>query len=321
MGYKKKPRAQKRKYIKRRTGAKAQSKQIMSLAKSVGKLTKSNYETIATCWNRPLLSVDTVTGGTTAYLCGLPVSMANCYGQNTVDTAGDLDQRLQWVDNIAIASMSTFRKNPLFGSSENARDSPEVTHMGGYLNYRFVSSEPSFSTYTIALIQPKRRHANQIVVDRTLKNTTVLNNTAGAGAYLTQGVDYITHPDILGTTFNKKFWKVHYKRVHNFSHPNATSINRTVSANNDNPRYNAIIQEGTMKIPGGTVIRNFNRTPYEDTSNPDQGFMKTSASQIGFVDEPPASTCYVCVINNGVSADAETVNLAFLVKDYYKAVV
>lgn len=321
MGYKRKPRAQKKKYIKRRTGAKAQSKQIMSLAKSVGKLTKSNYETIATCWNRPLSSVDAVLGGTNAYLCGLPVSMANCYNQNTVDTAGNVDKRLEWVDNLAIVTTTTYRKNPLFGSSENARDSPEVTHMGGYLNYRFISDELSFSTYTIALIQPKRRSANQIVVDRTLKNTTITVNTAGAGGYLTEGVDFITHPDILGTTFNKKFWKVLYKRTHNFSHPNAISFNRTVSANNSSPKHNAIIQEGNIRLLGGTVIRNFNRTEYEDVNSPDMGFMKTSASQIGFVDEPPASTCYLCVINNGAAADAQTVKLAFLVKDYYKAVV
>ncbi len=65
--------------------------------------------------------------------------------------------------------MGNFRKNPLFGSSENARDSPCITHMGSVLNYRFINGEPAFGTYTIYLIRPKRKQANQLVVDRQLK--------------------------------------------------------------------------------------------------------------------------------------------------------
>lgn len=321
MPYKKKPKVLKRKNIKRKTGAKAQSKQISALSKQVSSLTKQQYETVALCWNRPDLTVDTLTGGTNAYLCPLPASMCNAYSQNTVLTQGDADQRIQWVDNLALAAMDNFRKNPLFGSSENARDSPCVTHMGSILNYRMKSSEPSLSTYSIYLIRPKRAHANQIVVDRQLKNGTTLNTTNGAAGSLTEGVDFITHPDILGTTINKKYWTVLYKRDINFSHPGATGFQNNVNANNTNTKNNAIIAEGRIKIPGGHTIRNFNRTPFEDPSNPNEGFMKTSASQIGLVDEPPHVTCYLCVVNNGVSADGETINLSFLVKDYYKAAV
>lgn len=321
MGYKRKPKYQKQKYIRRRTGAKAQSKQIASLSKSVSKLTRQNYESLCTVWNRPNLTIDLVGGGVNAYMCPIPISMCNCYGQNTVITQGNQDQRIEWTDNLAIASMSNFRKSPLFGSSENARDSPEVTHTGSYLHYRLISTEPAFSTYTVMLIQPKRKQSNQLVTDRQLKNGTVLNPTNGSASSLTEGVDFITHPDVLGTSMNKKYWKVLYKKICNFSHPGATGFSVNVNPSNTNTRNNSVIHEGSMKIPGGTVIRNFNRTPYESPSNPVQGFMKTSASQIGLVDEPTYATCYLCIINNGVSADAETVNLSFLVKDYYKAVV
>jgi len=321
MGYKRKAKALKKTNIRRRTGAKAQSKQIAALSKSVTSLTKSNYETVSLVWNRPNLTIDTTTGGTNAYICALPVSMCNAYNQNTVLTLGALDQRIQWTDNLAIAAMDNFRKDVLFGSSLNARNSPEVTHMGSRLHYRFVSTEPSFSTYSMFVVRPKRTQSDQLTTDRQLKNGTTLNPTNGTAADLTQGVDYITHPDILGTTFNKKYWSVLAKRNINFSHPNSTSINRTVSANNASTKNNAIIAEGSIRIPGGTVIRNFNRTPFEDQSNPDQGFMKTSASQIGFVDEPNHATSYLVVVNNGVSVDGETVKLAFMVKDYYKATV
>jgi len=138
--------------------------------------------------------------------------MCNAYNQNTVLTEGDADQRIQWTDNLAIASMDNFRKSSLFGSSENARDSPEVTHTGSYLHYRLISNEPAFSTYTIMLIQPRRRQSNQLVVDRQLKNGTTLNPTNGSAASLTEGVDFITHPDVLGTSLNKNIGKFYIRK-------------------------------------------------------------------------------------------------------------
>lgn len=321
MPYKRRPKKQKPKHIRRNTGARAQSKQIQSLSRSVNKLTKSQYENVCTTWNRPNLSIDLLTGGTNAYICPIPISMCNVFGQNTTVTQGDADQRIQWTDNLALAAMDNFRKSPLFGSSENARDSPEYTHMGSYIRWRLINAEPSFSTYSIFLLQPKKREATQLTTDRQLKNGTTLNSTNGAAANFTEGVDYITHPDVLGTTINTKYWKVLYKKEVNFSHPNGNSFNRTISANNWSTRNNAIIQEGTIKVPGGTTIRNFNRTPYEETSSPVLGFMKTSASQIGFVDEPNHATCYLAIVNNGASADGETINLSMLTRDYYKVVV
>lgn len=317
MGYRKKPRTLRTKNIKRKTGARAQSKQIVQLSKSITKLKRSNYETVCTIWNRNNLGIDTVAGGVNAYLCPIPISMCNTFSQNTVLTQGDADQRLQWSDNLGIAAQPTYRKNPLFGSSEAARDSPEVTHTGTYINYRLICEEPSFSTYSIFLIRPKKRHATQMVTDRQLKNGTI----NGRDGFLRQGVDFITHPDVMGTEINTKFWDVLYKREWNFGHPGSTSQNRTASANNAHPLNNAIIATGRMKVPGGTVIRNQNVMPMEDDGSPDMGFKKASASQIGFVDEPAAATAYIAIVNDGSSADADVVKLSLLVHDYYKATV
>ena len=133
----KKPTVLKRKNIKRRTGAKAQSKQIMTLSKQMTKLTKTQFETIQTVWNRNDLSVDSLTAGTTAYICPLPKSMCNVYGQTTLQTEGLPDQRLLWSDNLAIAAQATYAKGQIFGSSEAARVSPEIHHMGGTLMRSF----------------------------------------------------------------------------------------------------------------------------------------------------------------------------------------
>lgn len=321
MVYRKKPRVLRRKNIKRRTGAKSQSKQIIALSKQVSTLTKLNYETIETAWNRPSLTCETAVSGTVAYICPIPISMCNTYSQNTILTTGDDDQRLQWTDNLALAAMDNFRKVPIFGSSMNARDSPAVTHMGSTLKYRFINEEPSFSSYCIFLIRPKARQANQLVVDRQLKNGTTLNPTNGSAGFLEEGADYITHPNVLGTDINRKYWNVLYKRTINFSHPNATSFANNVNPSNTNTRNNSVIAEGTIRIPSGGLIRCFNRQSTEVDGSPDMGNKKISASQLGLVDENNSKTCYLVVVNNGVSLDNETVKLSFIVKDRYKAVV
>ncbi len=100
----------KRKNIRRRTGAKAQSKQISALTSKVNKITRQQYETVQTVWNRNNLSVDDLIGGTTAYICPLPKSMCNCFGQTTLQTAGEADQRLSWADNLGIAAQPILQK-------------------------------------------------------------------------------------------------------------------------------------------------------------------------------------------------------------------
>ncbi|AXH79543.1 MAG: hypothetical protein [Circular genetic element sp.] len=321
MPYKRKPKVLKGKAIKRKTGAKAQSKQIAALSKCVSSLTKSNYETVQTIWNRNNIAVDPLVGGVNAFVCPIPKSMCNCFSQSTLDTVGDNDVRIPWSDNLGLAAQPTYRKNPIFGSSEAARNSPEANHMGGVLKWRLISDEPSFSTYTVALLSPKSRQADQLITDRNLKGSKASPLAAGSKANLVEGVDFETHPDVMGSQFNTKFWNVDYYREVNFSHPGSTSQQTTAQANNTNPKNNAIIAQGTIKLKPGGVLKCFNNQSFKSSGSPDLGLEPMNASQIGYVDEKNEKLQYLVIINNGVSADLETVNLSLLVRDYYKMVV
>lgn len=317
MGALKKPRILKRKNIKRKTGAKAQSKQIMTLSRQLGRLTKTQFEPVQTIWNRNDLSVDSLTSGTTAYICPLPKSMCNVYGQTTLQTQGNPDQRIPFSDNLGIAAQATYKKGSIFGASTAARESGEIHHTGGILKWRMTSAEPSFSTYSIFVISPKVKQADQLITDRGMKSGA----TPGLGASLTEGLDYITHPDVMGTVWNRKMWNVHYQRSVNFSHPGSTALTSNVNPANTNPRNNAVIAEGSIKLRAGGVIKSYNNAPLDVAGANDRGFKPLNASQIGFIDEQNEKTQYLVIVNNGVSADLETVNLSLLCKDYYRCVV
>ena len=174
-------------------------------------LIKSQYETVITTWHRDNLSVDSATGGINAYVCPIPKSMGNCFNQNTIETQGQSDQRIKWTDNLVIASQPFYQKTAIFGSSESARNSPEATHMGGVLKWRLENDEPSFSTYSIFLISPKSRQADQLITDRRLKGT-VGGHNPGSGASLENYTDFITHPNLMGTMFCKKYWNIDYHK-------------------------------------------------------------------------------------------------------------
>jgi len=315
----KKPRTLKRKNIRRKTGAKSQAKQILSLSKQLTSLTKSQFETVQTVWNRNNLSVDSLVGGTTAYICPLPKSMCNCFGQTTLQTAALADKRLPWSDNLGIAAQPTYKKIPIFGSSEAARNSQEIHHVGGVLKWRLISEEPSFSTYSIFVLSPKSKQADQLITDRALKGE--VNNNPGITASLTGGTDYISHPDLFGTMINKKFWNVDYHREVNFSHPGSTNLATNVNPSNTNPKNNSVIATGTIKLKPGGVIKCFNNQAPASTVNPDAGFKPANASQIGYIDEENSRCQILVIVNNGISADLETVNLSILCRDIYKAVV
>jgi len=321
MPYRRKPRTLKRKNIKRKTGAKAQSKQIAALSRSLSNLTKSQYETVQTVWNRNSLSVDDLIGGTTAYICPLPKSMCNCFGQSTLQTAALADKRLPWADNLGIAAQPVYQKTPVFGSSTAARNSNEANHLGGILKYRMVSEEPSFSTYSIFVISPKKKQADQLITDRALKGEAGAGNNPGRNGSLTEGTDYITHPDVMGTVINKKFWNVDYAREVNFSHPGSTQLATNVNPSNTNPKNNSVIITGSIRLKPGGILKCFNNQSGAVAGQPDQGFKAVNASQIGYIDEQNEKCQYLVIINSGVAIDLETVNLSLMVKDYYKCTV
>lgn len=324
MPYKRKPKVLNRKRVMRRTGAKAQSKQIVALSKQVGSLTRSNYETIQTVWTRNELSVDSLTAGINAYVCPIPKSMGNCFNQNTLGTTAGTDQRIRWSDNLTIAAQTTYAKLPVFGSSEAARNSPEATHIGGILKWRMTNQEPSFSTYTIYLLSPKKRFADQLITDRALKGVKtslgVAVGAAGGASILLENTDYITHPAVMGSQVNRKYFNIDYHREVNFSHPGSNAFSSNVNPANTNTKNNAVIQTGTIKLKPGGVLRCMNK-PGLIATETIAVRAPVNASQIGYIDEQNEKVQYLVIINNGVSADLETVNLSLLVKDFYKMVV
>lgn len=317
MPYKRKPKVLKKKNVMRRTGARAQSKQIVALTKQVSSLTKSQYETVQTVWNRENLSIDTITGGIGAYICPIPKSMGNCFNQSTIETSGLSDRRLKWADNLVIAAQPFYQKTAIFGSSEAARESPESNHMGGVLKWRLTNGEPSFSTYSVYLLSPKSRQADQLITDRRLKGTTGGHNP-GSGAVLNEFQDFVTHPDVMGTQICKKYWNIDYHREVNFGHPGSSSLQTTAQANNTNPLNNALIATGSIRLKPGGVLKCFNKQENNSVRN---GRLPVNASQIGYVDEKNEKLQYLVIVNNGAAVDTQTVSLSLLVRDYYKMVV
>lgn len=315
MPYKKKPKVLKRSAIKRKTGAKAQSKQIVALSKQVSQLTKSNYETVQTVWHRNNLSVDKTLAGVSAYVCPIPKSMCNCFGQTTLATIGITDKRLKWSDNLGIAAQPFYQKTPCFNSSNAARNSHEANHMGGTLKWRLISEEPTFSTYDVFLISPKSRQADQLTTDRLFKDQTGAVE-AGKNSKLVENTDFITHPDVFGSQINLKYFNVDAHRRCNFSHPGANNLSANSNPANNDPRHNSVVQEGSFRLKPGGVLRCAQVQGNNTIQN-----NPISASQLGYLDEKNEKVQYLVIINSGVSADLETVKLSMLVRDYYKVVV
>lgn len=323
MPYKRKPKVLKKKNIKRKTGAGAQAKQISALSTQVSRLTKSNYESGSLVWIRSKLPIDSLTGGIQAYVCPVPITPGNPFYQDVYGAATGSGARVRWADSLHLggASTSFMEKFPLFGFSEQARNSHEWNHTGGTLKYRIESSEPSFSTYSLFLVRAKSRQSDQLVSDRGLKNT-VGTSYPGSAAALSELDDFVTHPQLMGTDLNTKYWSIISKRSINFGHPGSTGISTNVNPANTNARNNAVVVEGTIRLPKGGVIRSTAKAltttgGVGGTINPSP----LNASQVGFLDEDNSKTCYLIIVNNGVSADLESVSMSLLVKDHYKIAV
>ena len=124
--------------------------------------------------------------------------------------------------------------------------------MGGTLKWRLISEEPTFSTYDVFLISPKTRQVDQLIADRDFKDDN--GHDPGAICKLVENQDYITHPDVMGSQINRKFWNIDGFKRCNFSHPGGTNLASNVNPANMEPRNNSVIQEGTFKLkPGGTI--------------------------------------------------------------------
>jgi len=317
---KRKPRALKGRNIKRRTGAGAQSRQILALSRQVSNVTRKQFANVHTVWQRDMLSVEAVTGGVQAYICPLPYVPCN------PDGASQPGGQIPWTDNLSLAAQSAFSKKAIFGVAREAATSNEIYHTGGVLKWQMITNEPTFSKYSLFLIRPKRAMADQLVIDRKLKQGTLLNPNAGFSSFLQEDIDYVVHGEGLqgGTTFgaqiNRKYWDVLYTREVALGRLTAGAADADQIFNYNapgDPARTGLTARGSIKLPAGGMIKCANVVQQTGTGNAGQA----TAWEVNYSQQENSSGCFLVCINNGVSLDGQQCNLGFLVHDYYKACV
>jgi len=313
-----KPRVLRRRNVKKRTSARAQSKQIAALSRGLASITRKQFAKVHTVWQRNMLSVDTAGGGVYSYVCPIPYVPCNAAG------VGQPGGVTTWTDNLSLAAQPTFSKRAIFGVAREAATSNEVYHSGGVIKWQIISNETSFGKYSLFLVRPKKSMADQIVKDRLLKVGSVLNPTLGFASFLQEDLDYVVHKEGTTTTsfgaqMNTKYWDILYRREVTLG------VNTAGAAPDQSVNYNApgdpgstsLTARGTIKLPAGGMIKNASVASQSGAGNASQA----TSFEVGYGDQENSSGCYLLCINNGVSAEGESVKLGFLVHDYYKACV
>ncbi len=309
-----------RKSIRRRTSAKAQSRQISQLARQVSKINRTNYERFSTSWQRDNLTIETLLTAGTPYICPIPYM------------AMDPDDRYnpgsgittQWRDSLGIATQPYFTKKVVFGCSDQAYNTPVLEHTGGMIKWQMTSTEPNMSKVTLALISLKDAQSDQKTVDNNLLGDSVVPYGPPTSADgIIRDTDYHLHTGVgaagssdtyFGATFNRKYWNVHYQRELTFGHPGATNIPSNANPANTNPANNALVHTGTIKIPAAGEIRS--------VSLPNEPTRKTqNAMELGLLDQENGKAKYLVCLSNGVTVDQESIFLGWSATDYYKAAV
>lgn len=304
----------KKKNVKRNTGAKAQSKQILALSKQVNKLTKNTVEKFATCWQRDTQAIDSTAQSITCYIC--PIPYAPCDPLNTLVT----NSNRTWRENLSSSTGARFSKEVLFQAPTGVENCSKIYHTGGVLKWQMSSNEPAYSKVTLALISPKKYCADQLTTDRKFQS----GSEPGEDSELTWKTDYITHSGAaqqsgapttyFGTIINRKLWTVHSMKEVAFSHPGGSALTTNVNPANTNPKNNSVVATGTFKIPAGKLIRNVSNRVDGLTDKP------INAIQVGYLDQQNENACYLVAIQNGAKIDGEVISLGFRVVDYYTAV-
>lgn len=312
----KKPKVLRKRNVKRRTGAKSQAKQINALSSQVTKIQKEQTENVRTSWSRENLPIGNVILAD-PYICPIPYVMCDPTGSSPVIGAS------QWTDNVTSASQPTFSKRMVFGYSEAAKNCNKVYHTGGVLRYQIWTSEPSFTKLGLYLIRPKKKMADQLILDRKMKQTAALGGPAGGSCSLTDDVDYTVHTSptatqvntFYGSEINRKYWDVLYHREIALTHPLAAGFATNASANNPTPANNALTASGTIKLPAGGLIKNVS------TQTQVVAPKTAGAFEVQYLDQRNENGCFLVGIHNDLTVDAQTLDLGFIVTDYYKAVV
>lgn len=313
---KRKPRALKGRNIKRRTGASAQSRQILALSRQVSAIRKKQFAKVHTVWQRNMLSVEAVTGGVQAYVCPVPYVPCN------PDGANQPGGQIPWTDNLGLST--GFEKRAVFGVAREAATSNEIYHTGGVIKWQMITNEPTMSKYSLFLIRPKKGMADQLVESRQLKQGAILNTNAGFASFLQEDLDYVVHSEDGETTFgaqiNSKYWSVLYKRDVTLGRNQAGSGALTLVADLNAPGdagLTALTAHGSIKIPAGGMVKNSAVLTQSGSGNASQA----TAWEVSYADQENDSGLYLVCINNGISLDGENARLGFLVHDYYKACV
>lgn len=303
------------KNVKRKTGAKAQAKQISALSTQITKINKEQTENVRTSWYRENLPIGNVILAD-PYICPLPYVMCDPLGTSPVVGSQT------WSDNVTSASQPSFTKRMVFGYSDAAANSNKVYHTGGRLRYQIWTSEPSFTKLGLYLIRPKKGMADQLVLDRKFK-ASVGASLPGEVSSLTNDIDYSVHASppgaavstFFGSEINRKYWDVLYHREIALSHPQAAGFSANANANNASPSNNALTAAGTIKIPAGGLIRNMS------TLTQTSGDKTAAAFECQYQDQQNETGCFLVGIHNDLTLDAQTLDLGFIVTDYYKVVV
>ena len=312
----KKPKILRRKRIMRNRGAKSQAKQIATLSRQVSNINKEQFERIRTSWQRMNLPIG---AGAIAspYICPLPYAPCDPLGTSPVGAA----QR--WIDNRQIAAQQFFTKRMVFGHSEASANSNKIYHTGGVLRYTIYTSEPSYTKIGLFLVRPKKKQADQLVLDRTMK-TVGAANAPGAHSKMFDDIDFTAHTGAgsgnntyYGAEINRKYWDVLYKREIGLSQPTPYFTAGTPfeqDGGNVSPKNNALVASGTIRLPAGGEIKAVGNLTQVGQS-------PTNALEVQYLDQRNEDAVYLVAVHNDLQVDAQNIQMGFIVTDYYKAVV
>lgn len=312
------PKTLKRKNIKRKTGAKSQSKQIMALTRQLRSLTKVSRTKFNMAWQKPTGPIDAITSSGKMYMCPINYMPSDPY------SVGSTNVFNSWSDNASIPQPQLFNKNMLFQAPDYVSNCKHIYHTGSVIKYQLTTNEPSYSKVNIALIRPKKKYADQLTIDRNLLGGPAGN--AGSASFLTEGVDFTVHngasqvstpitDTVFGLLWNKQYWDVLYNREVAFSHPGSTALFNSTTSANTSPKNNAFIKTGYIRVPAGGVIANVSK----QQANPAVRTNTVNAIETSILDCRSEDMTYLAVYSNGSSIDGETVQLAFRCLDSYVA--
>lgn len=249
------------KRAKKRTGAKAQSKQIVALSKQISKIADISSVPLQLRWQRSNTFIDRLpltageSGKLSKYICPMPVA-PNQVGGGGADFADTGPVALQQLD---------FKKQKIWVTATDVNQKPRCTHRGGYITYKLSRTNFSLRFYKVMLIRAKTVVADQLSLQRGFQFYSPTANPpiiAGQNSNLVEGYDYIHNPiitvldPITGVQMNPQMWDVLYSKTFKFG-TNKPFLRPELSPNSlANTIGNTMRTEATgyIKLPAGGAV-------------------------------------------------------------------